>query len=277
MTEFSLQEINQKQMALQTLFSQLSPITILAANGADGFGASRVTLDAPWTVRIEMPAWRVEGQALQTSPLVVTKQVSDSEYEALEDAFTALENKVISFTGKLALDNPYGDARAELVSELAEKDDAELSTFLADYNNPVSFEDKQLGHFALNKSIKCFVGKAKWCKQLVHLTLETDNADATQTLQMAHVLWNNMADWNKQINHFAAKELLPIKNETWLDEDENALTEETFISAIVLESIVVYPNGDFSFWFNDGDIFWGHAIAVSGSLDQGLTNASIEG
>jgi hypothetical protein len=44
-----------------------------------------------------------------------------------------------------------------------------------------------------------------------------------------------------------------------------------------LESITVHPDGRFEFWFDDGDLFWGHSIAVRGSLAEGPTEASVEG
>ena len=44
-----------------------------------------------------------------------------------------------------------------------------------------------------------------------------------------------------------------------------------------LTSINTYPEGGFEFWHDDGDLFWGHYIQVSGSLDEGLTSADIPG
>ena len=43
-----------------------------------------------------------------------------------------------------------------------------------------------------------------------------------------------------------------------------------------LQSIVFYPDGDFNFWYDDGDLFWGHSIAISGNL-EGLKDADIPG
>lgn len=44
-----------------------------------------------------------------------------------------------------------------------------------------------------------------------------------------------------------------------------------------LESISIQPNGEFEFWHNDGDLFYGHSIQISGSLEKGLTHSDIPG
>ena len=73
------------------------------------------------------------------------------------------------------------------------------------------------------------------------------------------------------------KELLPLKNETWLEEGESPFSAEKFKSRMMLQSISIYPNGDIEFWHDDGDLFWGHSIQISGSLDEGLSEADIPG
>jgi hypothetical protein len=47
--------------------------------------------------------------------------------------------------------------------------------------------------------------------------------------------------------------------------------------SLKLESITVYPDDSFEFWHNDGDLFWGHSILVSGSLSEGPTDAEVPG
>jgi hypothetical protein len=44
-----------------------------------------------------------------------------------------------------------------------------------------------------------------------------------------------------------------------------------------LTSITVGHGGRFTFWHEDGDLFWGHSITVSGTLAKGPTDADIPG
>ena len=73
------------------------------------------------------------------------------------------------------------------------------------------------------------------------------------------------------------QELLPLKNENWLDEGEAELSADQFKSRMTLESVTVEPGGSFDFWHNDGDLFCGHSIQISGSLSEGPTRADIPG
>ena len=39
----------------------------------------------------------------------------------------------------------------------------------------------------------------------------------------------------------------------------------------------VSPGGGFTAWYEDDDMFWGHAVEVSGSLKKGITYANLAG
>ena len=46
---------------------------------------------------------------------------------------------------------------------------------------------------------------------------------------------------------------------------------------IGLSSVSVHEDGEFEFLYDDGDLFWGHAIQVDGNIQTGLSQASIAG
>jgi len=85
------------------------------------------------------------------------------------------------------------------------------------------------------------------------------------------------ASWDARVRAFAAKELLELKNDTWLGEDEVEVSEEEFKSRMVIESVGFHPDGDIEFWFADGDLFWGHSIQVDARLADGPTAAQMCG
>lgn len=46
---------------------------------------------------------------------------------------------------------------------------------------------------------------------------------------------------------------------------------------MTLEAIQVDGEGGFEFWFDDGDLFYGHSIHVAGNLEKGPDWAQMEG
>ncbi|OAI46466.1 hypothetical protein AYO44_11310 [Planctomycetaceae bacterium SCGC AG-212-F19] len=62
-----------------------------------------------------------------------------------------------------------------------------------------------------------------------------------------------------------------------MGDDEVELNAKQFKARMTLEAITVTPSGSFDFWHNDGDLFWGHSIQISGNLTKGPTHADIPG
>jgi hypothetical protein len=60
-----------------------------------------------------------------------------------------------------------------------------------------------------------------------------------EALKAARELWQNQRGWNRRIRDYAVQELLPLKNENWLAEDEAELTPDEFKDRMTLESITV--------------------------------------
>ena len=50
-----------------------------------------------------------------------------------------------------------------------------------------------------------------------------------------------------------------------------------FARRILLTEFTVSPGGRFTAYYNDDDMFWGHAVEVSGSLKKGITYANLAG
>lgn len=47
---------------------------------------------------------------------------------------------------------------------------------------------------------------------------------------------------------------------------EKPLTAAQFLKRMKLQSVNADPDGSFAFWHDDGDLFWGHSIQVTGNL-----------
>jgi hypothetical protein len=89
--------------------------------------------------------------------------------------------------------------------------------------------------------------------------------ESQEFLSKAHQIASELERYTTEAKIFASKGMLELKNETWTDEDDEGnivlLTSEQFMERMTLESISVDESSS-TFWFNDGELFFGHAIAV---------------
>lgn len=80
-----------------------------------------------------------------------------------------------------------------------------------------------------------------------------------------------------QMRDFAAIEYLPLYNDSWREEDAPTLTREEFMSRLTNPLIVLYDElGAAAIYFDDSDMFAGHAIEVSVEPGQ-IVDASLVG
>ena len=85
--------------------------------------------------------------------------------------------------------------------------------------------------------------------------------------------------WDRDMRAFAARELTQLACE-WresADEEVPEITEESFAQRIELTSIAMDPDGSFSAYFDDDDMFFGHCVVVYGTLADGVASAVMAG
>ena len=160
----------------------------------------------------------------------------------------------------------------------------ELEMVLEEYNKPVVIEDKVLGTLILNREFDMFETTFLWNGNEVSFMLEV-NPESKSSWSGARKekkkLVAEQETWDETMRKFAAKKLTALAND-WLAEDVESkgagpITEETFAKRIALSEISITSGGSFTAYYNDDDMFWGHAIEVHGSLKKGILDANIAG
>ncbi len=160
----------------------------------------------------------------------------------------------------------------------------ELEAVLEEYNKPVVIEDKVLGTLILNREFGIFETTLLWNGNEVTFMLEVNPESKSswgRARTAAKKLVVEQETWDKTMREFAAKKLTALAND-WLAEDEEnndakPITEEAFADRIALSEISITSGGSFTAYYNDDDMFWGHAIEIHGSLKKGIANANISG
>jgi hypothetical protein len=144
--------------------------------------------------------------------------------------------------------------------------------------NKADFHDGTFGFISYNEELDYYKGEIKIKDSPIILYLEADDRDdLAPALDRAKQLLPEFDKYSESAKEYAAKELLNLKNESWIDEDETSLNAEEFKSLMTLESVVFNGAREVTFYHDDGDLFWGHTIEVRMNESDQFYQAGIAG
>jgi hypothetical protein len=274
-TDIFVQMEQQHQEFLRRI-ADAPTVDLFGIVSAAGAGGAKGGTGSNWNLVFHFDGWRQGGGPVDPGKLRVEMVVSKDELSSHMARINSYD--MLHVKGQVA-DHPAGRKQA-LVQGIVSHDvsDAELEARAQELQEPVVVEDSRLGKFVLDRSLNWFVGRPLWGGKQVRLNLSIDEGDTIErTLVVATQLWDSEVEWNTKVIECVIQDLLPLKNDAWLEEGETELNADHFRMRIQLESITVYPDGAFEFWYDDGDLFLGHSIMVGGSLDGDLDGAGIHG
>ena len=177
----------------------------------------------------------------------------------------------------------YINNRYMLINVLEENASNEKLEALKEYySEPISIEN-ELGSFALDREFSWFEGIVNWNGVEVNAYLETDEEDgntARQAMQALKKVVDHIVENDTKYREFAAQELTELANE-WMnasDEmDSEEITKEIFMKRMEMSEIIVSSDGSLSLFYNDDDMFWGHAIEIEVKPNGEIISANIAG
>ena len=131
-----------------------------------------------------------------------------------------------------------------------------------------------VGTLQYNKTINSYEGKIKDnLDNEIEFSIDADN-NIDELIKYTRQLLKKYLN-RDELKLYAAEELLELYNDVW-NETDIKITESEFVSRMLLEGITVYSDRTTTFYYHDGDLFYGHSITIY--LDeQGLKSAQIEG
>lgn len=262
------------------LYEELASCPIVELTGLvnpDGVTAAQNKGQTLWSLLLTLDAWRVEGEPTRIEELTLRRQVTDEELAQFQEQIE--EETAIRIRGRVSEKNIFGNPQG-LLEEFIESgvDDSELNECLAELKKPFTYQDERFGTLTYDRQMSWYSADVTWSRKTVELNIHVDKAEEIDaSLRIANGLWDNEPSWHDRIQEYAVQKLLPLKNESWLDDDETEISPAEFKAKMTLESISVSADGKFEFWHNDGNLFLGHSIQISGNLSEGLTDADIPG
>ncbi len=268
---------NTENKQYKALAAQFQPeeLSILAVTGANGFSGGKTGKEKLWTAHLGLTAWMEEDSPdIHRGEFVLTTIADDRLLDVLR------QRTPPDFIVKCKVRVSPDGQRLLLLDLPVPGFDPDLKAILEEQKKPVTFREEGLGTFTLNRQVDWFETEINWLGTEISLTIDMEEA-REEALQNAKTLLASAADWDKRVRECAADELLQNAND-WNQEMEKdgetpTITREQFMERMELESIEVMADGSFQFWFADGDMFYGHSIWVSGDLENGPDEASMEG
>ena len=268
---------NTENKQYKALAAQFQPeeLSILAVTGANGFSGGKTGTEKLWTAHLGLTAWMEEDSPdIHRGEFVLTTIADDRLLDVLR------QRTPPDFIVKCKVRVSQDGQRLLLLDLPVPGFDPDLKAILEEQKKPVTFREEGLGTFTLNRQVDWFETEINWLGTEISLTIDMEEA-REEALQNAKTLLASAADWDKRVRECAADELLQNAND-WNQEMEKdgetpTITREQFMERMELESIEVMADGSFQFWFADGDMFYGHSIWVSGDLENGPDEASMEG
>lgn len=250
---------------------------IAAVTGASGIGAGRANGNTLWHASIPLIAWMdvTNQEVIHQEELRLEWLVDDEGWKAAKD--------LLSSNSLVHLLVHKGEHSFMLVHVVASSyQHPKLEQIRLDAMKPVFYEDSLLGSFVLDKRVKLFEKEISWDGQEGILYFDWDEEEQVMksALQTAYALIQDQEHWSQQIRAYAAEQLAELANDWLHDHEEPAydvITPDLFMKLMELDSISVYPNGDFEVFFRDGDMFWGHSIIVDGNINGSMNSAEIAG
>ncbi len=155
-----------------------------------------------------------------------------------------------------------------------------LKRVLEEYMRPVVLTDELCGEFTLDRQFDCFYGDVDWLGDACSVALECDEEEketAEGALAAFKTMYGNLQEWDNRFRAFAARKLTERANDWLEDEDSQPITEADFAQRISISECNIGPGGDYTAYYDDDDLFYGHIILIEGNVEGEMEDAYIAG
>jgi hypothetical protein len=242
-------------------------VTVIGVTGADGGGSGREHPKLSG-VCVKFLSWRIEGEPIQPTELTLNKYVPFKQRDLFEETFQPYS--VYRFRARVVVNSELGRPDGLLIGKVEPcASDKELNAVVEKSQLPVIVKDSTFGKLTLDRRHNWYEAKTKWSGQKINLTIRDDDDQFQNNLAVAHELWKKQASWDKRVRDYAVKQMLELKNDDWLDDDEKELSPTQFKKLMKLTTIQVDSDKRIIFFFEDGKMFGGHSILIHCSLAAG--------
>ncbi|OYY89403.1 MAG: hypothetical protein B7Y45_12420 [Sphingomonas sp. 28-66-16] len=140
--------------------------------------------------------------------------------------------------------------------------------------------DSVLGELRYNAKLGWYDADVQWCGASASMSLSVEQVDDLPgAAATAKALLEGQTTWQARMMEAVVRDLLDLKNGEWFDPEHDAApyTPETLVAPLTLEGATIFADGTATFFFEDGNLFFGHTILVAVDTASGDVTADLAG
>ena len=217
----------------------------------------------------------ITNEIIENENLLIVKEIEDTKHY-----FQIFRNKTIVRLKVRKEKDSSGLYMRFLLEDIVDNDykDDDLNIILEEYSKPVYYKDEELGNFELDKSIDMFSKDIEWNDDNISVLFKNIDEEVNKkSVAIIRKIFTNKKDIDKKLKDYISENMLEDAN-SWNDDDGKPhISKEEFVKLITLTSINIIYEDNITFYFDDGDIFSGHVIAVDSDYDFNFAEPYIIG
>ncbi|MEI0563106.1 DUF2262 domain-containing protein [Brachyspira pulli] len=217
----------------------------------------------------------ITNEIIENENLLIVKEIEDTKHY-----FQIFRNKTIVRLKVRKEKDSSGLYIRFLLEDIIDTNykDNDLNIILEEYSKPVYYKDEELGNFELDKSIDMFSKNIEWNDDNISVLFKNIDEEVNKkSADIIEKIFASKKDIDKKLKDYISENMLEDAN-SWNDDDDKPnINKEEFIKLITLTSINIIYEDNITFYFDDGDIFSGHVIAVDSDYDFNFAEPYIIG
>ncbi|CRF31354.1 hypothetical protein BRSU_0039 [Brachyspira suanatina] len=217
----------------------------------------------------------ITNEIIENENLLIVKEIEDTKHY-----FQIFRNKTIVRLKVRKEKDSSGLYMRFLLEDIIDTNykDNDLNIILEEYSKPVYYKDEELGNFELDKSIDMFSKDIEWNDDNISVLFKNIDEEVNKkSVAIIRKIFTNKKDIDKKLKDYISENMLEDAN-SWNDDDDKPnINKEDFVKLITLTSINIIYEDNITFYFDDGDIFSGHVIAVDSDYDFNFAEPYIIG
>lgn len=228
-----------------------------------------------WEADFMLQPWRINGGPIDPRTLRVI--LGNLDRDTANGFFDSCPSgAVVQFRIAQLPDPQSADPELFAIGFDGEVADAELRDFVISAPVFPPYQHSRFGTFTRQHPHAPYAVPVRWAAHEISLRLDGDFSQLPQAAGHAEAMMDQALRWQADVTDCMHRDLYPLWNDVWRD-DQPVMGRDAWLARVRPTSLTVDGEGQFTVYFDDGDLFWGHAIEVSGSIAGGADRAGIVG